>query len=279
MCARAAAHRAWFESEVWRAEEQRDEVKDLPVNDELGLVLQASEMTATAPPAATPREAGTRLRPPRPDEPFKFAMERSVLNLDAAYDALRPRMARKFPFELDPFQKEGVVLMEAGESVFVAAHTSAGAPSLQARFQPPHLPCSVYLSDPVRAGKTVLAEYAFALAELHKTKAVYTAPVKAISNQKYRDLGEHFDVGLLTGDVQIRPEANCLIMTTEVLRSMLYRCGSPAATYAAGVLLRESVVRGRWRAGARTWFATSSGSSLTRCTTSATTSAASCMRR
>lgn len=74
------------------------------------------------------------------------------------------------------------------------------------------------------AGKTVLAEYAFALSELHKTKAVYTAPVKAISNQKFRDLGEKFDVGLLTGDVQIKPEANCLIMTTEVLRSMLYRC-------------------------------------------------------
>jgi antiviral helicase SKI2 len=73
------------------------------------------------------------------------------------------------------------------------------------------------------AGKTVLAEYAFALAELHKTKAVYTAPVKAISNQKFRDLGKKFDVGLLTGDVQIKPEANCLIMTTEVLRSMLYR--------------------------------------------------------
>jgi antiviral helicase SKI2 len=69
----------------------------------------------------------------------------------------------------------------------------------------------------------VLAEYAFALAELHKTKAVYTAPVKAISNQKFRDLGKKFDVGLLTGDVQIKPEANCLIMTTEVLRSMLYR--------------------------------------------------------
>lgn len=75
----------------------------------------------------------------------------------------------------------------------------------------------------VCAGKTVLAEYAFALCELHKTKAVYTAPVKAISNQKFRDLGEKFDVGLLTGDVQIKPEANCLIMTTEVLRSMLYR--------------------------------------------------------
>lgn len=79
----------------------------------------------------------------------------------------------------------------------------------------------------VCAGKTVLAEYAFALCELHKTKAVYTAPVKAISNQKFRDLGAKFDVGLLTGDVQIKPEANCLIMTTEVLRSMLYRCFPP----------------------------------------------------
>lgn len=69
----------------------------------------------------------------------------------------------------------------------------------------------------------MLAEYAFALAELHKTKAVYTAPVKAISNQKYGDLKDSFDVGILTGDVQIKPEASCLIMTTEVLRSMLYR--------------------------------------------------------
>lgn len=73
----------------------------------------------------------------------------------------------------------------------------------------------------------MLAEYAFALAELHKTKAVYTAPVKAISNQKFRDMGAKFDVGLLTGDVQIKEEANCLIMTTEVLRSMLYRCALP----------------------------------------------------
>lgn len=56
---------------------------------------------------------------------------------------------------------------------------------------------------------------------------MYTAPVKAISNQKFRDLGKKFDVGLLTGDVQIKPEANCLIMTTEVLRSMLYRHALP----------------------------------------------------
>ncbi|GJM90263.1 hypothetical protein PR202_ga06525 [Eleusine coracana subsp. coracana] len=97
---------------------------------------------------------------------------------------LVPDMAIEFPFELD-FQKEAIYYLEKGESVFVAAHTSAG--------------------------KTVVAE------------AVYTAPIKTISNQKYRDFCGKFDVGLLTGDVSIRPEATCLIMTTEILRSMLYR--------------------------------------------------------
>lgn len=108
-----------------------------------------------------------------------------------------PDMAIEFPFELDKFQKEAIYYLEKGESVFVAAHTSAG--------------------------KTVVAEYAFALATKHCTRAVYTAPIKTISNQKYRDFCGKFDVGLLTGDVSIRPEATCLIMTTEILRSMLYR--------------------------------------------------------
>ncbi|KAK3156055.1 hypothetical protein QOZ80_2AG0102210 [Eleusine coracana subsp. coracana] len=110
---------------------------------------------------------------------------------------LVPDMAIEFPFELDKFQKEAIYYLEKGESVFVAAHTSAG--------------------------KTVVAEYAFALATKHCTRAVYTAPIKTISNQKYRDFCGKFDVGLLTGDVSIRPEATCLIMTTEILRSMLYR--------------------------------------------------------
>ncbi|KAG1365844.1 DExH-box ATP-dependent RNA helicase DExH11 [Cocos nucifera] len=110
---------------------------------------------------------------------------------------LVPDMAISFPFELDRFQKEAIYYLEKGESVFVAAHTSAG--------------------------KTVVAEYAFALASKHCTRAVYTAPIKTISNQKYRDLCGKFDVGLLTGDVSLKPEASCLIMTTEILRSMLYR--------------------------------------------------------
>lgn len=111
---------------------------------------------------------------------------------------LVPEMARTWPFELDTFQKEAVYHLENGDSVFVAAHTSAG--------------------------KTVVAEYAIALATKHMTKAIYTSPIKALSNQKFRDFRNEFaDVGILTGDVQINPEASCLIMTTEILRSMLYR--------------------------------------------------------
>jgi len=93
------------------------------------------------------------------------------------------------------------------------------------------------------AGKTVVAEYAIALAEKHMTRsvmfpkwsysvlstnsrAIYTSPIKALSNQKFRDFKQTFSsssVGILTGDVQINPEASCLIMTTEILRSMLYK--------------------------------------------------------
>ena len=56
--------------------------------------------------------------------------------------------------------------------------------------------------------------------------AIYTSPIKALSNQKFRDFKQTFSsnaVGILTGDVQINPEANCLVMTTEILRSMLYK--------------------------------------------------------
>lgn len=95
--------------------------------------------------------------------------------------------------------------MEVGDSVFVAAHTSAG--------------------------KTVVAEYAIALAQRHMTRAIYTSPIKALSNQKFRDFQRTFDpaeVGILTGDVQINSEASCLIMTTEILRSMLYKVRRPS---------------------------------------------------
>lgn len=116
----------------------------------------------------------------------------------ANFSELVPNPAKEYPFELDTFQKEAVYHLEQGDSVFVAAHTSAG--------------------------KTAIAEYAISLANRNMTKTVYTSPIKALSNQKYRDFKDVYDdVGILTGDVQINPEASCLIMTTEILRSMLYR--------------------------------------------------------
>ena len=119
-------------------------------------------------------------------------------DVDASLRREAPVLAHRFPFALDVFQKEAVYRLERGESVFVAAHTSAG--------------------------KTAVAEYAFALAAKHCTRAIYTSPIKTISNQKFRDFQRAgFDVGLLTGDVSVRPDAACLIMTTEILRSMLYR--------------------------------------------------------
>jgi superfamily II DNA/RNA helicase len=118
---------------------------------------------------------------------------------DSAYEALRPHLAMTYPFELDFFQKQAVMRLERRECVFVAAHTSAG--------------------------KTVVAEYAIAMAKKHMSRTIYTSPIKALSNQKYRDFVEKFgaDVGLITGDMSINPDASCLIMTTEILRSMLYR--------------------------------------------------------
>ncbi|CAG4986723.1 unnamed protein product, partial [Colias eurytheme] len=109
-------------------------------------------------------------------------------------------LAHAYPFELDNFQKQAILKLEEGHHVFVAAHTSAG--------------------------KTVVAEYAIAMSRRNCTRAIYTSPIKALSNQKYNDFNKTFgEVGLLTGDLQINSTASCLVMTTEILRSMLY-CGS-----------------------------------------------------
>ncbi|XP_012539162.1 exosome RNA helicase MTR4 [Monomorium pharaonis] len=106
--------------------------------------------------------------------------------------------AKEYKFILDPFQKEAILCIENNQSVLVSAHTSAG--------------------------KTVVAEYAIACSLKDKQRVIYTTPIKALSNQKYREFHEEFkDVGLVTGDVTINPTASVLIMTTEILRNMLYR--------------------------------------------------------
>ena len=102
--------------------------------------------------------------------------------------------AREWPFTLDPFQQVSIKSIERGESVLVSAHTSAG--------------------------KTVVAEYAIAQSLKNNQRVIYTSPIKALSNQKYREFAEEFgDVGLMTGDVTINPTATCLVMTTEVNKS------------------------------------------------------------
>jgi len=121
--------------------------------------------------------------------------------------------ARIWPFTLDPFQQVAVASIERNESVLVSAHTSAG--------------------------KTVCAEYAIAQCLKNNQRVIYTSPIKALSNQKYREfMAEFGDVGLMTGDVTINPTATCLVMTTEILRSMLYR-GSEIMREVAWVIFDE----------------------------------------
>ncbi|CCC10839.1 unnamed protein product [Sordaria macrospora k-hell] len=121
--------------------------------------------------------------------------------------------ARTYSFKLDPFQALSVASIEREESVLVSAHTSAG--------------------------KTVVAEYAIAQCLKKNQRVIYTSPIKALSNQKYRDFQAEFgDVGLMTGDVTINPTASCLVMTTEILRSMLYR-GSEIMREVAWVVFDE----------------------------------------
>ena len=105
----------------------------------------------------------------------------------------------RFSFALDPFQIAGCEALEQGDSVLVAA--------------------------PTGAGKTVVGEFAVHLALARGQKVFYTAPIKALSNQKYLELVEWLGsdrVGLLTGDTSVRPDADVVVMTTEVLRNMLY---------------------------------------------------------
>lgn len=115
-------------------------------------------------------------------------------------------------FELDQFQLEAIAHLDAGRSVLVAA--------------------------PTGSGKTLIAEHAIDLAVSKRKRAFYTAPIKALSNQKYRDLAERVGssrVGLLTGDNAINPDADVVVMTTEVLRNMLYE-GRPLDDLAFVVL-------------------------------------------
>ncbi len=104
-----------------------------------------------------------------------------------------------FPHELDEFQKKAFEALENENSVLVTAPTSSG--------------------------KTLVAEYAIGKALEETKRLYYTAPIKALCNQKFRDFSNQFgeeNVGLVTGDHSIRRDSKIIVMTTEVLRNMLY---------------------------------------------------------
>ena len=109
------------------------------------------------------------------------------------------KFAEGFPFELDQFQIDACHAIESGKGVLVAA--------------------------PTGAGKTIVGEFAVDLVINSSGKCFYTTPIKALSNQKFAELTEKYGeskVGLLTGDTSINSEAQIVVMTTEILRNMIY---------------------------------------------------------
>ena len=129
---------------------------------------------------------------PAPAEAYAAARDRSA----------RPRLAEfagTLPFTLDPFQRTACSALEDGHGVLVCA--------------------------PTGAGKTVVGEFAVHLALAQGLRCFYTTPIKALSNQKYADLVARHGagaVGLLTGDTSVNGDAQVVVMTTEVLRNMIY---------------------------------------------------------
>src|SRR6266513_1450466 len=113
----------------------------------------------------------------------------------------------RYPFPLDPFQLEAIAELARGQSVMVAA--------------------------PTGTGKTLVAEFAIWQAQQRQQRVIYTTPLKALSNQKYRDLREIYGydtVGLVTGDIVEHSRASVVVMTTEVYRNMLLEEGGERFT-------------------------------------------------
>ena len=125
------------------------------------------------------------------------------------------KFAGRQAFALDPFQRDACIALEDGHGVLVCA--------------------------PTGAGKTIVGEFAVHLALAGGSKCFYTTPIKALSNQKFADLVRAHgaeSIGLLTGDSSINSHAPVVVMTTEVLRNMIY-ANSPALQNLSHVVMDE----------------------------------------
>lgn len=120
------------------------------------------------------------------------------------------------PFEIDVFQETAIKSFIQGNSVLVAA--------------------------PTGSGKTIVGEFALFATTSNKQRCFYTTPIKALSNQKFLELVQRFGterVGLLTGDNSINGDAEIVVMTTEVLRNMIYQ--NPDKLHELGVVVMDEV--------------------------------------
>ncbi|NJR47747.1 MAG: DEAD/DEAH box helicase [Hyellaceae cyanobacterium CSU_1_1] len=152
------------------------------------------------------------------------------MNLIASNSELN--LQELFPFELDEFQHTAIAALAADKSVVICA--------------------------PTGSGKTLIGEYAIYRALSHGKRVFYTTPLKALSNQKFRDFQEQFAqgdsrrIGLLTGDTIINPNADVVVMTTEIFRNMLYetpigQLGTSLADVEAVVLDECHYISNRFR--------------------------------
>lgn len=125
------------------------------------------------------------------------------------------RFSERYPFALDDFQLQALRALDSGRSVLATA--------------------------PTGTGKTVIAEFGIHLTHEQGLRVIYTSPIKALSNQKFRDWRAQYGdaVGLLTGDVTVNPQGSILVMTTEVLRNMLLQ--SPQSLDGTGCVIFDEV--------------------------------------
>ena len=117
-------------------------------------------------------------------------------------------LAYTYPYPLDPFQQHAVAAIHREENVLVTAKTGSG--------------------------KTLVGEYQIHYSLAKGRRVFYTTPIKSLSNQKFHDLKKIFpSVGILTGDIKFKPDAQVVIMTTDILRNMLYK--RKASTASLGI--------------------------------------------
>ena len=137
-----------------------------------------------------------------------------VVSPDEPVPALPSSPALKTKYDPDRFQKFAIQGIEAGENILVTAKTGSG--------------------------KTFVGEYQIAKSLERGGRVFYTTPIKSLSNQKFHDLKQLFpdaSVGIMTGDIKFRPDAQIIVMTTEILRNLLFKRGTATESVGATALV------------------------------------------